>query len=241
MTVKNFPFSGIFILSVLLKTASTDSVYLRMSSIPKENKLDSNFQLDYDSIQNTTAVNCTPFIPIPIYKTMVSYSNTPMPIPDRYLYNCLAAITYDKDLSAISFYSNYSSSFTSTNDLGEVEFLITISQLLALEFDGKLTLKVNLDQIWQEPRLQWNISASTGIPNWYWSKKVVWPVSKLWIPVFKVLNCPLGDCRLLPRNSSLVSLFRNGYIELITSHQISAICTLNFTYALILKITLKKE
>ena len=181
----------------------------------------------YSVIFNTTPVNCTPFIPPAAYQAMLHLNANEsidgqainaLLIPDGYLHDCLSSIHYYRQLPAYLFLSPYTDT--------QLAFSMTVSELVGYNFDGTLTLKVNIELQWIEPRLQWDTSES--INQFNWPLITVIPVTRLWMPVFEVMNCPLADCRLLPTNSTPVTLENSGNTDLVMSNLIGATCPLNF-------------
>ena len=128
-----------------------------------DRQLRASFSSTFSVIFNTTPVNCTPFIPPAAYQAMLHLNandyNEPLrwtnfTIPDGYLHDCLSSIHYDRQLPTCIrvFLSPYADN--------QLAFPMTVSELVGYSFDGKLTLKVNIELEGIEPRLQWDTSAS---------------------------------------------------------------------------------
>ena len=100
---------------------------------------------NYSEIFNTTPARCTPFIPPAAYQAMLRLNSnllqsTNLTIPEGYLYDCLSSIHYDRQIPAYV--------FLSPDVMKELTFSMTLSELVGYEFDGKLTLKVNIEYGW---------------------------------------------------------------------------------------------
>ena len=100
-----------------------------------------------------------------------------------FLRSCLRSIPYDRRLSAFT--------FAATN---QIYFGISLSQLLSLDFEGHLTLKMNLDYQWTEPRLRWLLDPPHAAPMWKWPTYTLIHNSEA--RVFSALNFYINIYRL---------------------------------------------
>lgn len=211
--------------SAKYKRASFDP---RSSISPATNSTSNQtLQALYTTIYNSTLVDCTPFIPRKVYQAMASVnlsnSSIQTTIPHNYLYECLSSIRYDKDIPAYFFVSPFDYDY---DNLMSWPFFMAVSELVSFSSEGTLVLKVNINFGWSETRLRWNLSSS--INQFKWPTGTIMPVTKLYVPIMEVLNCPLDDCRLEPPNSTFVQLTSEGYTWLVMSNLIGAKCPLNF-------------
>ena len=77
-----------------------------------------------------------------------------------FLRNCLKAVNYDRRVSAFTF-----------SNSNVISFSISLDQLLSLDFEGYVRMKVNLDYQWIDPRLRWSMAAPPMAPTWNWPAK----------------------------------------------------------------------
>ena len=77
-----------------------------------------------------------------------------------FLRNCIKAVNYDRRVSAFTFAGS-----------NLISFSISLNQLLSLDFEGYIRMKVNLDYQWIDPRLRWNMAAPPMAPTWTWPAK----------------------------------------------------------------------
>ena len=152
--------------------------------------------------QLTQSLNCTPLIPIEVFAYLKN--NTPLASDQillAILTECLSEQKYDTNVPAVFF-----------NEYNRILFGISISEVVSLEFNGDLQVKVNLDYQWEEPRFRWQLDS--GINNWTWPQSTMLHISQVWPFIFEVLNCPLQNCELRPQNQSHVYVNYTGTVEL---------------------------
>ena len=165
----------------------------------------------------TKPLNCTPIIPIEVLAYLQNnIPSTSDQIPRAILTQCLSEQKYDTNLPAIFF-----------NEYNTIMFGMSISEVVSLEFNGDLKVKVNLDYKWAEPRFRWFLDS--GINNWTWPPSTMLHVSQVWPFIFEVLNCPLQNCELRPQNQSLVRVNYSGTVELLMPVLVFAKCDLKLT------------
>ena len=166
----------------------------------------------------TSWLNCTQYIP----DAMLGYMQNTTPsakdvIPFSILSACLLGQDYDPSVPAF-FFKNSS----------DIRFGISISEVVSLEFNGNLQVKVSLSYYWSEARLRWPLNS--GVNNWMWPNAILLKNSQVWPLIFEVLNCPLQDCELRPQNNTYVFVNNSGTVQFQMRALAFAKCVLNFTF-----------
>ena len=107
-------------------------------------------------------------------------------------------------------------------------FTIAISEVIELDSQNNLVFKALADILWYDPRFQWSLIFP--VPQWKWPQSVVRDVSRVWYPVFEILDCPLADCTIFPPNKSHIYQQFDGFMELTLFQLISSKCPLDYTF-----------
>ena len=85
-----------------------------------------------------------------------------MQIPQMFLRSCIRSIPYDRRVPAFTFSPNNS-----------ISFGISLSQLLSLDFEGHVLMRVNLDYQWIDSRLRLSQNSFPAAPTWTWPHKTL--------------------------------------------------------------------
>ena len=60
--------------------------------------------------------------------------------------------------------------------------------------------------------------------RWQWPLSTQLPVSRVWTPLMRVVNCDAQGCALHPRNETFVTIHTNGETSLSESFVLRAAC-----------------